>query len=503
MIHSPQLVVLGLGPAGLSLLSAEARAYLTGQFPLVVRTERHPAVAELRAAGIPLLTLDSVYGEAPDFTRLYPRLAAVVLEQVRRNAASGSPQPLVYAVPGHPLLGEESVRLLLSAARAEALPSRVIPALSFVDVIAPALAAAGEVADFSQWQVVDGAIIQRVTWDTAQPTLIFQIDDAMAASRAKLALLEDYPEEFEVCLVRHAGNPELEAVTRLPLREVDRPAAGRYDHLTSLYVPGLPPERKRPGFPEFVELIATLRGPEGCPWDREQTYQSLKRFTLEEAYEVLEAIDSEDPAKLCDELGDLLLQVLMYAQLGREEGFFDIRDVIANTVEKLVRRHPHVFGDATAEDPEAVNRNWEAIKRQERPERTSVLDGVPRELPALMKALDVSKRAVKAGFEWPDLQGVLAKLDEEVAELKAELSERHPERLQAELGDLLFTVVNVARWLKIDPEEALRQMVDRFSGRFREVERLAEAQGRPLPELGIQELDRLWEQAKATLAGKG
>jgi len=239
-----------------------------------------------------------------------------------------------------------------------------------------------------------------------------------------------------------------------------------------------------------------LRSPEGCPWDREQTYQSLKRFVLEEAYEVLEAVDSEVPDRLCDELGDLMLQVLLYSQIAREEGAFDIRDVIARHVEKLVRRHPHVFGDVSVRDAEEVKRNWDAIKQQEKPERTSALDGVPRELPALMKALEVSKRAVKVGFEWPALEGVLAKLDEEVAELKAELSERDPEKLTGEIGDLLFTVVNVARWLKIDPEEALRLMLRRFEGRFREMEHLAAAEGRPLQGRPIEDLDRLWEEAK-------
>jgi MazG family protein len=197
-------------------------------------------------------------------------------------------------------------------------------------------------------------------------------------------------------------------------------------------------------------------------------------------------------------LGDLMLQVLLLSQIGAEEGTFDIRDVMAAIVEKLIRRHPHVFGDVAVQGTEDVLRNWEAIKREEKPERTSVLDGVPRELPALMKALEVSKRVVRVGFEWPTLDAVLDKLDEEVAELKAELPARDRDRLMGELGDLLFTVVNVARWLKIDPEEALRGMIDRFGSRFREVERMAEASGHPITELGIEELERLWQQAKET-----
>lgn len=483
------LTILGLGPSGLSLLSRQSLEALESAETLILRTERHPAAQELRERGVSFTTLDEVYQRTRSFEHLYPRLAEAVFEAAQRG-------PVTYAVPGHPLLGEESVRLLLERARGAGLPVRVLPAMSFVDVVAAALSAGGYTPDLTQWQVADGAILDRVWWDPERPTLIFQVDDALAASRVKLALLEEYPEATEVVVVRSAGDPDREQVLSLPLYRMDREEAGEYDHLTTVYVPPLAPDARRPGFRQFVQVVAKLRGPDGCPWDREQTYQSLRRFVLEEAYEVLEAIDSDDPAKLSEELGDLMLQVLLLSQIGAEEGTFDIRDVMATIVEKLIRRHPHVFGEVSVENTEEVLRNWEAIKRQEKPERTSVLDGVPRELPALMKALEVSKRVVRVGFEWPSFQAVLDKLDEEVAELKAELPDRNRARLKDEVGDLLFTVVNVARWLKVDPEEALREMVGRFSRRFREVERLAAADGRPITELGIEELDRLWEQAK-------
>lgn len=496
MTPTADITLLGLGPAGLELISLEGLRALESAETLILRTERHPAATELRARGVAFDTLDSVYEATTSFPELYPRLAGRVL----RAAADG---PIVYAVPGHPLLGEESVRLVAAGAREAGLTLRVIAAPSFVDVVAAALATAGELPDLVEWQVVDGAAVERVWWDPSRPTLVFQIDDLPTASRVKLALLEEYPDNWEVCLVRRAGNPEAEWVGRFPLYTIDRPDVGEYDHLTTLYLAPLPAEKRRTGFREFVDVVAKLRAPDGCPWDREQTYQSLKRYVLEEGYEVLEAVDSEDPDKLCDELGDLMLQVLMYAQLAAEEGCFDIRDVMGGIVDKLIRRHPHVFGDLSVENSDEVLRNWDAIKSQERPERTSALDGVPKELPALMKALEVSKRAVKVGFEWGSLEGVLEKLDEEIAELKAELPDRDPDKLRGELGDLLFTVVNVARWLRVDPEEALRQMVERFGQRFREMERLAAAEERPLSGRGIEELDRLWDQAKANLGKAG
>jgi tetrapyrrole methylase family protein/MazG family protein len=460
---------------------------------VLARTERHPAVAELRARGIAVAALDGVYQAAERIEEVYPRLVTAVLERARVG-------DVVYAVPGHPLVGEESGRQLLTAARAARLPVRVLPAISFVDAALAALAAAGEAGGFDQLQLVDAAAAGEPWWDPAQPALFYQVDDAAAASRAKLALMERYPDEHPVALVRHAGIPGEEAVLRLPLYELDRPAAGAYDHLTSIYVPPVLPERARPTFRSFVAIIARLRAPDGCPWDREQDRQTLKRFVLEEAYELLEAVDSGDPTRLCDELGDLMIQVLMYAQFAREEGEFDIQDVIGNTVAKLVRRHPHVFGDVPAATTDEVLRNWDQIKRAEhaaagRP-RESALDGVPRDLPALMKATEVSKRAVRVGFEWPALDDVFAKLQEEVAELREAIAAGDQDHQRDEIGDLLFTVVNLARWLKIDPEEALRTMVHRFTARFQQVERLAAERGQALTKLGITELDALWEEAK-------
>jgi tetrapyrrole methylase family protein/MazG family protein len=502
---SPDLLIVGLGPAGLDHLPPENLRRLRGSGPMLLRTERHPAAAELRRLGVELRSLDSHYDAAESFDALYPGLASTVLREAHTARASGT-GPLVYAVPGHPLFGEESVRLVLDQAREEGLTVRVLPAPGFVDLVAPALVAAGEAPNLTEWQVADGAALREVWWDTRRPVLIFQVDDAPTVSRVKLALLEGYPEEFPVWVVRHAGEAERESTRKLPLFRIDRPEAGAYDHLCTLYLPPLPPADRRPGYREFVEVVARLRAPDGCPWDREQTHRSLKRYLLEESYEALEAIDGEDPDHLCEELGDVMLQVLLHAQIAAEAGEFDHRDVNARIVDKLIRRHPHVFGDASLHTADEVLRQWEQLKRQEKPQRESALDGVPQSLPALMLALEVSKRAVKVGFEWPDLGGVLAKLDEELAELKAELPAGSragslvagvdPERIAAELGDLLFTLVNVARWLKIDPEDALRRMVARFSARFREVERLAAGAGRSLSEMHITELDALWETAK-------
>lgn len=246
---------------------------------------------------------------------------------------------------------------------------------------------------------------------------------------------------------------------------------------------------------ELSAVVDRLLGPGGCPWDIEQTHQSLKRHLLEEVYEVFDAIDAEDPDALKEELGDLLLQPIMHAQMEARDGSFDIGEVARTITAKLVRRHPHVFGSVEAADSEAVLANWNRIKEAEKGRRAeSILDGIPNATAALLRAYEVSRRAAKSGFEWPDLEAVFAKLREEENELREALTNGTPESVEAEVGDLLFTAVNVARWAGVEPEEALRRMVNRFELRFRAMEAAAD---KPLSELDPGEWDALWESAKA------
>lgn len=254
-------------------------------------------------------------------------------------------------------------------------------------------------------------------------------------------------------------------------------------------------------FTRLHEIIVRLRAPGGCPWDRAQTHQSLRAHLVEETYETLDAIERADDADLCEELGDLLMQPLMHADIAGEENRFGIVDVLEGISDKLVRRHPHVFGDVSVEDADEVLTNWEAIKKQEKAARgtqeTSVLDNVPDTLPSLSRALKISKKAAKVGFEWPNIAGVLAKLREETAEVEAEIESGDDARLSEELGDLLFTAVNIARWRKIDPELALRDGVRRFEMRFRAMEKQAAAQNKDLKSLSPEEWELLWSDAKS------
>ncbi len=260
------------------------------------------------------------------------------------------------------------------------------------------------------------------------------------------------------------------------------------------------PEGLEAAFGGLVDVMARLRAEGGCPWDREQTRESLKPYVVEEAYEVLEAIDEGDVNKLREELGDLLLQVVFQAQVAREAGEFTITEVIQAIVEKLVRRHPHVFGDATASSAQEVLRRWEAIKRAERKDaggRPSALDGVPRDLPALLRAHRLQEKASRVGFDWDDAAGLLQKLEEEMAEFRAASRDGGGPRAAAELGDLLFTLVNLSRTLNVNPEEALRATLARFIRRFQYMEEGMRQAGRPLTRETRPEMDRLWDEAKS------
>jgi XTP/dITP diphosphohydrolase/ATP diphosphatase len=245
-------------------------------------------------------------------------------------------------------------------------------------------------------------------------------------------------------------------------------------------------------------IMARLRGPGGCPWDREQTFDTIKRYTLEETYEVFDAIERRDWPDLKDELGDLLLQVLFYAQMADDAGYFSLREVAENLTAKLIRRHPHVFGEAEAATPDAVLRNWEQIKHEEKrlkAKSESLLDEVSRSMPATLEATKLGSKAAKVGFDWPDASGLFAKMDEELAELMVEVEAKHKENVEAEFGDLLFTAMNLARHLKVDPESALRRSNAKFRVRFTAMEAKAGGQEK-LMQLAPQEMEELWEQAK-------
>ncbi|MDT8304809.1 MAG: nucleoside triphosphate pyrophosphohydrolase [Anaerolineae bacterium] len=477
------ITIVGLGPGGSSLLTQEAWQLLHDVDEVYLRTSRHPAATDL-PEHLRVESFDSVYDSATEFAAVYEEITGKVLRLGRR------PEGVVYAVPGHPHIAEATVTSISEAARAAGIPLRIVPGLSFVE---PALTALG-IDGLNGLQLFDAITVAAYTHPPLSPdapVLLGQVYNRLLAGELKLALMAIYPDEHPIVLVHAAGTPE-ERLERLALFELDRSAA--IDHLTSLFIPPLPLPSS---LDALAEAVAVLRGPGGCPWDQEQTPQSLRAGFLEETAELLAALDSEDVDNLREELGDVLLHIVMQTQMAREEELFRLSEVIGDIHAKIKRRHPHVWGDWEVAHSEEVVANWEAIKVQEKKVESgrppSILDNIPAALPALARSQKVQERVRKVGFDWPALDGVVAKLDEEIAELRGARSARAQ---RAEMGDLLFAAVNWARWLGIDAEAALREANLRFDRRFRRLEALADVRGISLEDATIEALEVLWQEVK-------
>jgi len=501
------IIIVGLGPGRWDDLTVEAQAILDTTPAIIVRTERHPTVDILRARrpDLPLTSFDALYDRAESFAELYPLMASQVLEQA---AALPEGQALVYAVPGHPLIGEESVRQVRSLAVERGVTVRIVAGLSFVE---PVSAALGLDPMQSDLQLLDATLLADIPTAALTgavlptvPALVAQVYNRRVAGGLKLALSELYPDDWEITVVRWAGLPGEESIERMPLVELDR--NDRADHLTTVYVPPLPPTEALRAPEGLRHVVHKLRAPDGCPWDREQTHQSLRTYVLEEAYEVAEVLDEWDGSpemaeKLAEELGDLLLQVYLQAEIGDEEDLFSLADVYQQITEKLIRRHPHVFGDTQVKDAAHVVRNWEAIKQREREgrgeatEHNSILRKVPSSAPALHQAYELGRKAAKTGFNWPDVSGVLEKLAEEAREL-TEAADESPERRADELGDVLFVLTRLADTLGVQPEDALQRTNRRFRRRFAAMEERAHRENRALDSLSLEEWLAWWGDAK-------
>ena len=479
------ITIVGLGPGDPRYLTGEARAALEAAGEVWLRTKHHPTVAGLP----PRLTLhsfDDLYEAAEDFSQVYDAIASKVLRLGER------PEGVIYAVPGHPLVGEATVREILWRAEDTGLATHVVEGLSFVEPTLTALRI-DALSGLQIYDAVELAARHHPPLNPDLPALVGQLYSQVLAADVKLTLMNQYPDDHEVLLVHAAGTSE-QCVVHLPLYELDRWDEGdrwvRLAHLTALYVPSLPAVSS---FEGLQDTVAHLRAPDGCPWDREQTHESLRRGLLEEAYEALAAIDVGDVQTLQEELGDVLLQVLLHAQIATEEGEFKMAQVIAGIDAKLKHRHPHVWGARPVTGTREVLQRWEELKREEKGEDRSVLDGVPAALPALQQADTYSRRAARVGFDWAEASGVAAKIREEIAEVEAAVTS---DEREAELGDLLFAVVNWSRWLGVDPEAALRRANARFGRRFRSMERMARERGLDMGALTIDELEALWQEAK-------
>jgi tetrapyrrole methylase family protein/MazG family protein len=479
----PGITLLGLGPGDPNKLTREAWDVLAAASQVWLRTAQHPIVASLPHT-LTIHSFDDLYENKESFEEVYSGIVEKVLE------LGQSSQGVVYAVPGDPYVAEATCPEIAKRARSLGLPLKIISGLSFLE---PAFAAL-DIDPFPRLVLMDAIELSQAhvpAFPPDLPVLVAQLYSRLVAAEVKMTLNMVYPDEHPVKLVHAAGTKD-ELLEEIQLFEIDRSA-----HIGLLTVLYIPPLGEGTSFEAFQEIVAHLRAPDGCPWDREQTHESLRPHLMGEAYEALAAMDSGDPAKMAEEFGDLLLQIVLNAQVASENGDFSMADVHQGIYDKIIRRHPHVFGEVKLDGVEGVLKNWEKLKAVERanshePEK-GLLDGVPLALPALSQAQEYQERAARVGFDWKEISGVLDKIAEEIQEIKDVTNE---EELIAELGDLFFALVNLARWKKVDAEAALRGTSMRFKTRFAYVEKGAKQQDRKLSEMSIDEMEALWQEAK-------
>lgn len=474
------IYLLGLGPGGPGSLTLETYKILQKADRVYVRTARHPGARWLGNRGINYMSFDRYYKSSVSFEETYRRIARHVVGAARLCGK------VAYAVPGSPFVGEKSVALILKLARQAGLQCRVIPAVSFIEAVAAEL----QLDRAERLVVADAMEPDKLTDYPDKHLLVMQAYNKITASVAKLALMKVYPHSHPVTAIKAAGTGRVKKVT-VPLARMDH--LGFIDHLTTFYIP---PFTKHSIF-DLLGVMQKLRSSEGCPWDREQDHRSLKPYLLEEAYEVIGAIDGGDKEELCTELGDLLLQIVFHAQIAAEEGYFSFADVAAAITEKLIRRHPHVFGKPEKKTAKEVLRSWQQIKQDEKKQEDKAsIFTLEHYLPALLRAQKLQRQASSVGFDWPSLAGAWDKLTEELQELQNAYYSGDEARIEEEMGDLLFAVVNVARFLKVDAEQALAKGTEKFYRRLLYVENKASRGGKKMTDFSLSKLDEWWEEAK-------
>ena len=476
-----RIEVIGLGAGEIEQLPLGIYRKLTNMnHVLFTRTLDHPVIQSLSEEGVTFSSFDYLYEREKEFESVYQEIVKVLLE-------TAQDKDVYYSVPGHPMLAERTVQLLLEQKEVEVA---IIGGQSYLDALFTSL----KVDPIEGFQFVDGTSFTREQLDYQHHIVFCQVYDRFIASEVKLALLEDLPADYQVTIIDAAGS-EKEKMITIPLEELDHRL--EISNLTSVYIPPAPKQLLNHTFNRLREVIAILRGPNGCPWDKEQTHESLREYAIEEVYELIEAIDEQDDNGMIEELGDVLLQIMLHSQIGEDDGYFSINDVIQSITDKMIYRHPHVFSDVSVQSVDDVMTNWEALKRKEKGDvRKSVLDGIPKGLPSLLKAYKLQKKAAKVGFDWDQVVDIWNKLDEEIKEVKVAIDSGNEEEVEKEFGDVLFVLVNLTRYYKVNPENALSLTNKKFFQRFTYIEEKLHEKGKAIRQSTLEEMDYYWDQAK-------
>ncbi len=478
-----KIYIIGLGPGNINSLTIGAIEKMKDGTKNYLRTKEHPTVDYLDRNDVTYESFDDIYCQSEKFEEVYETIVEKLVEHVNTYGE------INYIVPGNPMVAEKTVKILLNREFLD-IEMEIISGISFIEPMLELVKA----DPIDGLQILDGIGLEMEHLNINADTIITQVYSKYILSEVKLRLSEIYGDEYMVYFIKNAGMKD-ESKDLVPIFELDRNLEP--DLLTSLYIPkmGKISEKEKFSFQDILEIMSVLRSENGCNWDKEQTHESMRGAMIEEAYEVADAIDNNDVDNLVEELGDVLLQVVFHSQIAKEAGDFNIYEVISSLGEKLIYRHPHVFSNKKLEKDTDMVYNWDVLKYEKRDLKThsSILKDI-KGLPSLLTSYKIQREAAKVGFDWETLEGPLDKISEELLEVKQAISEE--ENIEGEIGDLLFSVVNLSRLLKIDPEVALNKTINKFITRFDYMEKEASKMEKDLKELSLSQLDSLWDLAK-------
>ncbi|MPW24967.1 nucleoside triphosphate pyrophosphohydrolase [Alkalibaculum sp. M08DMB] len=476
--------VVGLGPGSIEHLTLGVYKLLKQANLVYVRTFKHPLIDDLIEEGIVLEGFDWIYETSKDFETVYEEIAKLLLQKANIE------DQIIFAVPGHPLFAEKTVEILIEILDngQDKVKMQIHSSMSFLDVVVTSL----KIDPINGLNIMNALTIEKNPPNLKVGNIITQVYDRFVASEVKLSLLEFYDGDKEIFLLSSSGIKGKERLERIPLYKLDH--MDGIDYLTTIYIP---PEKedKLSDINRLLDIMSKLRSKDGCPWDKEQTHDSLKRYLIEEVYEVIHAIDNKDNENIIEELGDLLLQIIFHCQIAKENGIFELKDVVEGINKKLIYRHPHVFDKFHVS---YSDKRWEELKKREKGHKFQyeAMEDVPKSMPTLYLAEKIQKKAANVGFDWGNPLPSIDKIVEESLELKESINTLSLSETTNELGDLLFSVVNVARLCQIDPDEALHKTIEKFICRFKFIEERLNESGIQLAKADLDTMNMLWDKAK-------
>lgn len=478
-----KIYVIGLGPGNIDALTLGAVERINAGSCNFLRTDQHPTVDYLREKGVEYKSYDYLYEGEAEFKDVYGKIVDELIDEAKDRDIN-------YFVPGNPLVAEHTVELL----RERDVDIEIISGMSFIEPLI-------ELVDrdpINGLKLVDGSVFDMLDVDINSDMIVTQVYNRRILSEIKIILSEVYGDDYMIYGVHSAGVKKDEKKQFIPVYQLDR--IDEVGPLTSLYIPKIEEKDKKVfDFNDLLGIIRLLRSKNGCPWDMEQTHKSIRQCMIEEAYELVDAIDKEDIDNISEELGDVLLQVLLHSQIASEEGEFNIYDVTSSLAKKLIYRHPHVFKEKSLVNSSEVVYNWNELKYDKRDiaKTSDKFKDLPK-LPGLMMSFKIQEKAAEVGFDWDDISYPLGKISEEYGEMLEAIGDypKGDPHIEGELGDLLFAIVNVSRFLDVNPEVALNRTISKFTHRFEFIELKAEKMGKNVEEMTLEELDELWNKAK-------